>query len=122
MPDRSPTIPPPLARAPMTGRFPDYPQTAGQDPAGWLRAIAAGLSAAGFTARPDDPQLIRAVTVTTRQPGGRDADIILDEDGYAELRWWPGPDATPAQVTDIIARALTIILAPPGSPQRMALP
>jgi hypothetical protein len=78
-----------------------------------VRAIADGLSAAGFGARLDDPQATGAVTITVCPPGRKEADIILDDDGYAELRWWPGPDATPTDVTDLIARLLTIIAAPP---------
>jgi len=111
MPDRSPVIPRRVL-SPMTGRLTDCPRTATENPEAWLRAIAGGLSTAGLPARLDDPQATRAVTVTVRLPGSREADLILDEDGYADLRWWPGPDTTPAEVTGVITRLVAIIAAP----------
>jgi hypothetical protein len=82
------------------------------DPAVWVRAVAHELAAAGLTARVDDPGIVRAVAVTAGMPGRADADVIIDEDGYAELRWWPGPDAAPATVASIIVHALAAVNTP----------
>jgi hypothetical protein len=35
--------------------------------------------------------------------------VIIDEDPYAEVRWWHDPAATTAQVVAVISRALAAI-------------
>jgi hypothetical protein len=87
------------------------------DPAGGsaqrTHAIAAELSAAGLEARVNQTRNVLDVTATLHEPGRKDIEVIVDEDLYVELRYWNQPNATPAQVTSVIVRALTAITRPP---------
>jgi TPP-dependent trihydroxycyclohexane-1,2-dione (THcHDO) dehydratase len=38
--------------------------------------------------------------------------VIIDEDGYVELRYWNDSAATPAQIAATITRALSVITTP----------
>ena len=99
----------------MTGPAPGCPHGAPVDPGAWIRGIAAGLSAAGLAADLHETMAGLDVTAVVHQPGRRETEVIVDEDGYIELRWRTGPDATPAEVTGAITRALTAITtAPPA--------
>jgi hypothetical protein len=82
------------------------------DPTAWVRAVADELTAAGLTARVDDPGIVHAVAVTASMPSRGEADVIIDEDGCAELRWWPGPGTAPAEVASTIVRALAAVRTP----------
>jgi hypothetical protein len=81
--------------------------------AAWMRAIAAGLDAAGLDARVHDTCGVLDVTATLHRPGCKEIDVVVDEDGYVELRYWSAPGDTPAQVTATIGRALAAIATPP---------
>jgi hypothetical protein len=90
--------------------------------AAWIRAIAAGLSITGLATALRESSAGLDVTAIARRPGHRDISAILDEDGYAELRWWIDPAAPSAEVTVGLARALAAvpappIVVPPGTPQ-----
>jgi hypothetical protein len=39
------------------------------------------------------------LTATVQPPGQREAEIVIDEDGYTELRYWNQPGAGPAQIS-----------------------
>ncbi len=49
------------------------------------------------------------VTATLDRPGVKASEVIVDEDGYVELRYWNPPTATPEQITSVIVRALAAI-------------
>jgi hypothetical protein len=51
------------------------------------------------------------VTATLDRPGTRASEVIVDEDGYFELRYWNQPSATPEQITTVVVRALAAIAA-----------
>jgi hypothetical protein len=77
-----------------------------------MRAIAADLAAAGLDARVHDTRGVLDITATWGRPGRRgDVEVVLDDDLYAEIRYWNAPDATPAQVSETITRALAAITA-----------
>lgn len=44
--------------------------------------------------------------IVARRPGSKTAAIMLDEEGYAELRWWADPAAAPADTAADITRVL----------------
>ena len=76
-----------------------------------MRAIAAGLTAAGLTAHLHDTRGELDVTAALHRPGGKETDVIVDDDGYVEIRYWNRPGATPDQVTAVITRVLAAIAA-----------
>lgn len=79
------------------------------DPAGKrMRAIAAALTAAGLTTWLHNSRAGWDIIATLHRNGGREAEVIIDEDGYAEIRYWDPPGATPDQVTAVIVAALAI--------------
>jgi len=86
---------------------PDPAQTAAR-----MRAIAAALTAAGLDARVHDTRGVLDITASLHRPVHKDIDVTVDEDHYVEIRYWNNPDATPAQVTAVITRALTAITRP----------
>jgi hypothetical protein len=99
----------------MTGSAPGRPHGAPVDPGAWIRGITAGLSAAGLATDLHETTAGLDVTAVVQQPGRRETEVIVDEDGYIELRWWTSPGATPAEVTSTITRALAAITtAPPA--------
>jgi hypothetical protein len=102
----------------MTRSDPRRPPAAAASPAARIKAVADGVTAAGFTARLDDLHGSGCVTITAHQPGREDVDIVLDEDGYAKLRWWPGPDAAAGEISGAITRVLTAIAAAPAPGSR----
>jgi hypothetical protein len=74
-----------------------------------MRAIAAGLTAGGLVAQVNQTRGVLDITATLERPGGKQAEVVVDEDGYVELRYWNRPGATPDQVTTVILRALATI-------------
>lgn len=67
------------------------------------------LTAAGLTATLNVTRETPDITARLPQPGGRDITIIIDDDGYIELRFWASPGATPSQVTTTLTRAISAI-------------
>ena len=53
------------------------------------------------------------MTATLSPSGKREAELIIDEDGYAELRYWNPPGTPPDQVTATALRALQAVTSPP---------
>ena len=76
-----------------------------------MRAIAAGLTAAGLTTHLHDTSNALDITATLHRPGRKETEVVVDEDGYVEIRYWNHAGATPAQVTAVIVRALAAITA-----------
>lgn len=75
-----------------------------------MRAIAAELSAAGLDAHLHEGRdSIDVTAVGKPEPGGREIEAVVDDDGYVELRYWNAPGATPAQVRAVIMRVLEVI-------------
>jgi len=83
--------------------------TLDEDAAVRLQAIAVRLSLAGITTHLYRNCGIPDLTATMRLPGHREVDVIVDEDGYTELRYWADPVATPAEVAYAITSALAAI-------------
>src|ERR1700729_1271662 len=81
------------------------------DAAARMKAIAAALTAAGLTAQVHVTRGVLDVTATWERPDAKAAEVIVDEDGYAEIRYWIQPWATPPQVAMVIVRALAAITA-----------
>jgi hypothetical protein len=80
-----------------------------------MLVITGLLTAAGVTACLNVTRDIPDVTARLPQPGGRDIRIIIDDDGYIELRFWASPGATPSQITTTLTRAISIITVMPGT-------
>ena len=74
-----------------------------------MHAIAAGLQAGGLDARVHDVRGVLDIRATLYNGGGKGTDVTLDEDLYVTLSYWNDPGATPAQVIDVITRALAAI-------------
>ena len=77
-----------------------------------MRAIAAELTAAGLNAHVHQASEVLDITATLSRAGRKDSHVIIDEDGYVELRYWNDPAATPAQIAVTITRALAAITGP----------
>jgi serine/threonine-protein kinase RsbW len=78
------------------------------DPQG-LRAMAADLAAHGLTTHLTDSRAGLDLTATLSPSGRREAELIIDEDGYAELRYWIPVGTPPAEVTAAALRALNAV-------------
>ena len=76
-----------------------------------MRTIATGLTDAGLDACLNETRGALDVTATLDRPGAKASELIVDEDGYVELRYWNQPGATPEQMTLVIVRALAAIAA-----------
>jgi len=86
-----------------------------------MHAIAAELAAAGLDALVHSTGGVLDITASLGRPGGRPAEVIVDEDGYVEIRYRNVPGATPAQVVAVITAALAAITAATsGEPARAA--
>src|ERR1700729_3548242 len=81
------------------------------DAAARMHAIAAALTAAGLSAQVHVTRGVPDVTATWERPDAKAAEVIVDDDGYTELRYWNQPQATPSQVATVIVRALAAITA-----------
>lgn len=85
-----------------------------------LRAMAASLAASGLTTHLTDARSGLDLTAVLSPSGKREAEIIIDEDGYAELRYWVPPGATPTQVAATALRALKAVTTPFDTPPPVA--
>ena len=74
-----------------------------------MRAIAADLAAHGLTTHLTDSRAGLDLTATLSPSGRREAELIIDEDGYAELRYWIPAGTPPAEVTAAALRALNAV-------------
>jgi hypothetical protein len=105
-----------LERVAYDGRMATTAPDARNQPADRIRAIAAGLTAAGITAATHGNHITGLdVTATSQPPGGAKTEIMLDEDGYAEIRWYANPDAPATDVTAALIRILAAVTATPSA-------
>jgi hypothetical protein len=81
------------------------------DTAARMRATAAALAAGGLEAKTHAIRGVLDITASLRRPDGKPVKVIIDEDGYAEIRYWNAPGATPAQVAAVVTAALATIAA-----------
>jgi hypothetical protein len=85
-------------------------------PADRIRAIAASLAAPGVATGTNGNHLTGLdVTATVRPPGRAKTEIMLDEDGYAEIRWYTNPAAPAAEVAAALTRVLAAVTAAPSA-------
>ncbi len=82
------------------------------DPGSWLECLAACLAAAGFPGRVTETAGEASLAIALVPPGCRETEVIVDGDGYCELRWWLAPDAGPGQAAAVITAALHAAHAP----------
>jgi hypothetical protein len=92
----------------MTGSAPD-PKIAER-----MRALAAGLTAAGVDAHVHETRGVLDITSTAHRAGGKEIEVICDEDLYVQIGYWHDPGATPEEVIARICRVLSAITGPPG--------
>jgi hypothetical protein len=110
----APTLAGDPPRLPPTG--PGPPADAGPDPdpeesLQRMLVLTGLLSAAGLTASLNVTRDIPDVTARLPQPGGRDITVIVDDDGYIELRFWARPGTGPSHITSTLTRAIRVITA-----------
>jgi hypothetical protein len=72
-------------------------------------AIAAHLSATGLGIRLNQGDHACELTATRHVWGLHDIEIILDQDGYCELRCWTSPNATPIQIAAAVTHAVAAV-------------
>jgi len=97
----------------LSGHSPEPTQPT---PAERIRAIAAGLAVAGVTVGTNGNHLTGLDVTAAARPAGRArTEIMLDEDGYAEIRWYTNPAAPPADVTAALTRVLAAVTAAPSA-------
>lgn len=79
--------------------------------AAWrLEDIAGHLTLAGLRPRLCHTRHTTYLTAVSRAASGQpDVEAVVDDDDYVELRFWPSPGATPAQIAATITRATTAI-------------
>ncbi len=100
----------------MSGSRSGLGQAGPDDAEAWLAAVSAGLAAAGLAAELRRTGAGLEVAATVRRPGRRETDVIVDEDGYAELRWWTAPGTTPDEAVTAITRATAAVTTPASGP------
>ena len=91
---------------------PDTRQDEPAIPGAWLEQVASSLAAAGFPGRVTEAAGEASLTIRVSRPGCRETEVIVDSDGYCELRWWLIPDAAPEQDAAVITAALHAAHAP----------
>jgi hypothetical protein len=95
----------------MSACGPSHTAGSGGETARRMRAIMIGLTDAGLAACLNETRGVLDITATLDRPGGKASEVILDEDGYVEVRYWNHPGATPEHITLVIVRALAAIAA-----------
>jgi hypothetical protein len=86
----------------------DEPRSAG---AVRLHQVAAGLAELGLMTRIHRTRAGTDLTATLHSPSHRDIQIIVDEDGYTELRYWASLNGTPAAAVTTIAGVVESLTA-----------
>jgi hypothetical protein len=76
-----------------------------------LHEIAARLTETGWMTRLYRTRAGTDLTAALYPPGHRDIQVIADEDGYTELRYWAGLVSTPAAAVAAIADVLDGLMA-----------
>ena len=67
------------------------------------------LTAAGLIAALNVTRETPDIAARLPQPGGRDVTVVIDDDGYIELRFWASPGSTPSQITTTLTRAISVV-------------
>src|SRR5262245_11205356 len=93
-----------------------------------LRTIEVGLALSRLGSPPSACRLAcvnrqagRDLTAKLHQPGQRELGVVIDADGYTELRYRASVNVTPAQTVATITSALAIIAAATGFPDLVDL-
>jgi hypothetical protein len=74
------------------------------------------LSAAGMRVQVTSTCGVLDITAQLSRPDCKPAEVIADEDGYVEVRYWNPPGASPAQIAAVISAVLAAITsAPPAT-------
>jgi hypothetical protein len=86
-----------------------------------LRIVAATLTARGLQVKTAASAESRRLTVTVAgddTQAGRDSEVVVEDDGYIEWRYWPPADrpVDPARVAGVIADILTADISAEGTP------
>jgi len=64
------------------------------------------LTASGLAACLNHTGGIPDITARLPGSGGKDIQVIIDDDGYIEIRYWASPQDTPEQITTTLIRML----------------
>lgn len=103
----------------MTDRPANIPYESGE----LLRVVAAALTARGLKVRAATSTPSRRLTITLAgddTQASRDSEVIVEDDGYIEWRYWPAADrpADPARIAGVIADLLSADISegPPRLP------
>jgi hypothetical protein len=100
----------------MTGSFGGTASEESESAAERMNAIAAGLRAEGLAIGVHRTEGVLDVTATTRPPGRREIELIVDDDGYVQVSWWCPAGATPHQIIATIGRVLGAITSSDVNP------
>ncbi|MEP7022662.1 MAG: hypothetical protein ABJB47_02380 [Actinomycetota bacterium] len=81
-----------------------------------LRIVAATLETRGLQVRAESSASSRRLTVTWSGDGpygSPDSEVIVEDDGYVEWRYWPAADhpVNPARIAGVIADILSADLS-----------
>src|SRR6266851_5794694 len=76
-----------------------------------LREVAARLAEMGLVTRLHRTRAGTDLTATLHLPGYHDIEVIADEDGYTELRYWCSLNSTPSAHVATVARLLEALTA-----------
>ena len=74
-----------------------------------MDALAKELTANGLPATMHVTYGVFDISVTLHQPGQKDINIVIDEDGYTELRYWADSPACPEQTVTVVCHALAAV-------------
>jgi len=85
-----------------------------------MHAIQAGLAAGGLTTHLTDARAGLDLTATLSPSRMRKAEFWVDDEGYAELRYWYPPGTPPAEITATALRALQAVTTTPPDPARVS--
>src|SRR5215471_2159525 len=86
-----------------------------------LRTIEVGLAAIGLSTRLRESAGRADLTATLHQPGQREIEVVIDANGYTELRYWANLNVTPTRTVATITSALAVIAAATGFPDLVDL-
>lgn len=81
-------------------------------PGRWLEDVAASLAAAGTPGQLSGAEDEKYLAIPAALPGHRAAEVIVDSDGYCELRWWLTAGTPARQAAAVITAALHAAHAP----------
>lgn len=77
-----------------------------------MAELASALAAAGLRVQVHSTRGVLDITAEMDWPQGKPIEVIADEDGYTEVRYWNLPGATAADMSAVISRVLAAITGP----------